>query len=141
MLQSGNCDVSFSGLKTAALYALRDRGGIQKFSKEEVNAFAREFEDTVVEVFLAKTRRALKESGAKTFVLGGGVAANTHLRGSLQKMIAKEFSYVDFRLPELSITGDNAIMIAEAALTRSLSGIEVDQTKEIRAVGNLSIAS
>jgi N6-L-threonylcarbamoyladenine synthase len=139
MLQADTCDVSFSGLKTAALYALRDMGGIQTLSAEQIADFAREFEDAVTEILLKKTARAMEQTGAKTFVIGGGVAANSHLRAQLQTLIEKDFSYAEFRLPELSITGDNAIMIAEAALTRALSGLE-DATKEdFRAVGNLSI--
>lgn len=142
MLQSGNCNVSFSGLKTAALYALRDMGGVQKLSADEVAAFAREFEDTVGDVFVAKTRAALVESDAKTFVIGGGVAANAHLRERLVEIVRDEFPDVEVRLPELSITGDNAIMIAEAALAHLLAGdwpLETPQG-ELRAVGNLSLA-
>ncbi|MDP4020755.1 MAG: tRNA (adenosine(37)-N6)-threonylcarbamoyltransferase complex transferase subunit TsaD [Candidatus Adlerbacteria bacterium] len=137
MLQTNTCDVSFSGLKTAALYALRGKD----LSEDEKAAFAREFEDAVTDVFVAKTRKALKETGAKTFVIGGGVAANKHIRESLQKLLADEFPDIKFCLPELSITGDNAIMIAEAALARRLSGLDDSATGEVRAVGNLSIAS
>jgi tRNA A37 threonylcarbamoyltransferase TsaD len=135
MLQSGNCDMSFSGLKTAALYALKDK----KLNDGEKAAFAREFEDTVADVFVAKTRKALKESGAQTFVIGGGVAANKYIREQLQKLIADEFAGVEMRLPELSITGDNAIMIAEAALTRALSNQKMESEDELRAVGNLPL--
>lgn len=140
MITTNNCDVSFSGLKTAALYALRDKGGVQKLSQEEKDAFAREFEDTVADVLVAKTRRALQETYAETFVIGGGVAANSHIRERLQIMIAEEFPNVEFRLPELSITGDNAIMIAQAALVRALNDKLPSLSEPIRAVGNLSIA-
>jgi N6-L-threonylcarbamoyladenine synthase len=139
MLQADTCDVSFSGLKTAALYALRDRGGIQTLSAEAIADFAREFEDAVTEILIKKTARAMEQTGAKTFVIGGGVAANSHLRAQLQQLIEADFADAEFRLPELSITGDNAIMIAEAALARALSSLD-DATKEdFRAVGNLSI--
>ena len=142
MLNSGTCDVSFSGLKTAALYALRDLTKDRPLHEEEIAAFAAEFEDAVAEVFVAKTRRALEETGAQTFVLGGGVAANRYLREKLQALVLEDFPDVDFRLPELSITGDNAIMIAQAALCRALSGITSPlPPADIRAVGNLSIAS
>jgi N6-L-threonylcarbamoyladenine synthase len=137
MLKTNTCDVSFSGLKTAALYALRG----QNLNDKEKAAFAREFEDAVTDVFVAKTRKALQETGAQTFVIGGGVAANTFIRESLQKLVEQDVSDVEFRLPELSITGDNAIMIAEAALARSLSGLDDSAKGEVRAVGNLSIAS
>jgi len=140
MLNTNNCDTSFSGLKTAVLYALRDQGGIQKLSADEIAACAGEFEDAVTDVLVAKTKRALDETGAKTFVIGGGVAANTHLRTTLTAEVQKEFPDVSVQLPELSITGDNAIMIAEAALLRRLS-LHDDATEEdFRAVGNLSIA-
>jgi N6-L-threonylcarbamoyladenine synthase len=135
MLNSNSCDVSFSGLKTAALYALRGK----ELSDEQKKEFAREFEDAVTDVFIAKTRKALEETGAKTFVIGGGVAANTFIRDSLQKLVEKDFSDVEMSLPELSITGDNAIMIAEAALARALSGLDDSAKSEIKAVGNLSL--
>lgn len=139
MLNSGTCDVSFSGLKTAVLYALRDRGGIQTLSAEEIAAFAAEFEDTVADVFVAKTRKALIDTNAQTFVLGGGVAANRYLREKLQQLILEEFPDVELCLPDPSITGDNAVMIAQAALARALSGKKDNSADEIRAVGNLSI--
>ncbi len=139
MLQSNTCDFSFSGLKTAALYALRDKGGVQNMSADEVAAFSAELEDAISDVLVSKTRTALEQTQAKMFVIGGGVAANIHLREKLQTLIASEFSDVEFRLPELSITGDNAIMIAQAALVRALSG-KNDQTDDtLRAVGNLSL--
>ncbi len=136
MLQQKNCDLSFSGLKTAALYALRDVGGAQKLSTDELAAFAREFEDTIGDVLAEKTRRALKETGAKTFVIGGGVAANRYLRDQLQQLLLKEFPAVELRLPELAITGDNGVMIAEAALARALSGIDDTPKEEVRAFSN-----
>lgn len=147
MLRSGDCDVSFSGLKTAALYALRDytkatpsKAKESPLTQEEKAAFAREFEDAVVEVFVAKTRRALQETGAKTFVIGGGVAANRYLREQLQALVLEDFPDVEFRLPELSLTGDNAVMIGMTALAHLLSGKKIDSPSEIRAIGNLSIA-
>jgi N6-L-threonylcarbamoyladenine synthase len=141
MLHADSCDVSFSGLKTAVLYALRDLGGIQALSGEQAAAVAAEFEDAVAEVLVAKTRRALNESGAKTFVIGGGVAANRYLREELQKMVLDEFPDVDFRLPHLSITGDNAVMIGEAALTHLLRGDwELRDAGDIKAQGSLSLA-
>ncbi len=141
MLGTKTCDVSFSGLKTAALYALRDAGGVQNLSPEQVAAFAREFEDTVVEVFVAKTRQALEKTNAKTFVIGGGVAANSYIRSQLEHLLKDEFPDVELRLPQLDITGDNAIMIAQAALVRLLSENWKlsDEPKELRAQGQMSL--
>lgn len=145
MINNGTCDFSFSGLKTAALYALRDRGGIQTLSAEDISAFAAELEDAIVDVLVSKTRKALLDTGAKTFVIGGGVAANRYIREKVQALVLEEFPDVELRLPELDITSDNAIMIAQAALARALTGhppvggAAADET--LRAVGNLSIAS
>lgn len=135
MLNTNSCDVSFSGLKTAALYALKGKN----LNEDEKAAFAAEFEDAVADVLVTKSRRALTETGAKTFVIGGGVAANRYIREKLEQLVLDEFPDVEFRLPELSITGDNAVMIAQAALARALSGIN-DAATDVRAVGNLSIA-
>ncbi|MGC9602724.1 MAG: tRNA (adenosine(37)-N6)-threonylcarbamoyltransferase complex transferase subunit TsaD [Minisyncoccia bacterium] len=141
MIGANNCDVSFSGLKTAALYALRDLGGIQNLSAEEIANFAREFEDAVADVLVHKTKRALEVTDAETFVIGGGVAANKHIRERLVKMIAEKFNEVEVRLPELNITGDNAVMIAEAALARALAGKNDATEGDISAKSNLSISS
>ena len=137
MINSGTCDMSFSGLKTAALYALRGKN----LTEDEKNAFAAEFEDAIADVMVSKTSKALWDSGAQTFVIGGGVAANRYLREKLEALVLEEFPDVDLRLPELSITGDNAIMIAQAALARALSGKNDAADATLRAVGNLSIAS
>lgn len=136
MLHDKNLSVSFSGLKTAVLYALRDRGGFHTFSAEQIAAVALEFETAVGDVFIAKTRRALEETEAKTFVIGGGVAANKYLRERLVAFLANEFPNVEMRLPELVITGDNAVMIAEAALARALSGIDDTAHEALRPYSN-----
>lgn len=141
MIHDANCNMSFSGLKTSVLYALRDRGGIQKISMEGRAAVAREFEDAVSDVLIAKSLRAIEQTGAQTMVLGGGVAANAHLRKVIAEAVAKEFPEVDFLLPDTSITGDNAIMIAQAALARALSGKIEAATEPITAKGNLSLSA
>lgn len=140
MIHDDTNNVSFSGLKTAVLYALRDMGGIQATDAETRAALAREFEDAVADVLIAKTKRALATTGAQAMVLGGGVAANKHLRQVIAEAVLKEFPYVEFRLPETSITGDNAIMIAEAALTRALSGKIEAAAEPIVARGTLPLA-
>ncbi len=143
MIRYNSCDVSFSGLKTAALYALRDIGGAEKLSPKEKSAFAREFEDAVAEVFVAKTRRALEETQAKTFAIGGGVAANTHLRHTLTQLVREEFSGTEVRAPKPSASGDNAVMIAQTALMHLLCNDwslenKNDTAEPLRADGNLS---
>jgi N6-L-threonylcarbamoyladenine synthase len=143
MIQADNCDFSFSGLKTSVLYAVRDLGGTDALTDEQKMAFAREFEDAVTEVIISKTRRALEQTDAKIFVIGGGVAANSHIRLALQAMIADEFPNTRICLPELAITGDNAVMIAQAGLVHLLSGnwsLDNPPT-EISACGTWSVAA
>ncbi len=141
MINEQSCDVSFSGLKTSVLYAVRDLGGVQTLSTEQVSRFAQEFEDAVADVLISKTKRALTLTNARTMVLGGGVAANTHLRKVIKEAVAKDFPEVDFRLPDTGITGDNAIMIAEAALARVLSDKISPAEGPITARGNLSLSA
>lgn len=136
MISADTCDTSFSGLKTAALYLLKGK----TLSDSEKAAFAAEFEDAVADVFVAKTKKALFDSQAKTFVIGGGVAANRYIRERLEQLVLDEFPDVELRLPDPTITGDNAVMIAQAALARRLHGLD-DAVDDIKAAGNLSIAT
>jgi len=77
MIHSKNLNFSFSGLKTAVLYLVRELPELTPELKEEI---ALEFEEAVVEVFIEKTKTALEEFGAQTIILGGGVIANKRIR-------------------------------------------------------------
>jgi len=111
MIHSDDYDFSFSGLKTAVLYATRERPEL--LSREPLRAaLAREFEEAVVDVLITKTKKALEHTAARSLIVGGGVAANTKLRGALS-MLAKE-SGISLLLPLSEYTGDNAAMIAAA---------------------------
>ena len=113
MLNSDDYNFSFSGLKTAVLYLTRDLGN-QK-TKELRALIAKEFQNAVVEVLVKKTIRAAEKYKIKTVLLGGGVAANTLLREELARSIRKEIPHSQFLIPNSSLTGDNALMIALAA--------------------------
>ncbi len=142
MLHSKNLDFSFSGLKTAVLYATQEKEFLSEQDKEEM---ALEFENAVADTLVAKTKKALAEpclpagrASIRTFVLGGGVAANTHLRRELRKMIETEFPDVDIRFPEVKDTGDNAVMIGIAALCHAKKD-GLHSYRHIAAKGNLSL--
>ena len=111
MISSKDYNFSFSGLKTAVLYALRD----MPKGKRVAAAMAKEFQDAVVDVLVAKTIRAVKEYRAKTLIVGGGVSANQLLRERLRDEIKRNHQDTDFFAPHPSLTGDNALMIALAA--------------------------
>jgi N6-L-threonylcarbamoyladenine synthase len=87
---------------------------------------------------VSKVRKALEATGAKSFLIGGGVAANTHIRRELTKLIESDFPETKIYLPHISITGDNAVMIAQATLMHLMNG-EQPRGGDIRAGGNLSL--
>jgi len=135
MLHSDNCDFSFSGLKTAVLYALRDLELTSKIKLE----FAREFEDAVVEVLLKKVVRAMDEHETRTLVLGGGVSANTLIRRTFENTMKEKHKNISLFIPTKELTTDNALMIAIAGYFRSLKK-EFADPNSIQATGNLTLA-
>jgi len=114
MINSKDFNFSFSGLKTAVLYLLRDQPKLLQ-SKNSKAAVTGEFQNAVVETLVTKTLRAAKEFKVKTVILGGGVAANKLLRAELAKCVAEKLPKANLLLPEISETTDNALMIAAAA--------------------------
>lgn len=114
MINSNDFDFSFSGLKTAVLYFLRDAE--KKYPLAKLRPpIAKEFQKAVVDVLVSKTIRAAKKHKVKTVILGGGVAANALLRETLGKTLRQHLPYISYRLPVTNLTGDNALMIALAA--------------------------
>lgn len=134
MISDATCDFSFSGLKTAVLYLVKDRD----LSDEEKGQIAREFEDAVAEVLWKKTARAIDETDAQTLALGGGVSANANIRRVFTERIAAEYPHVALRIPKAAFTTDNAIMIGIAAFYRALRN-EYADPESLAANGNLSL--
>ncbi|MFQ5541146.1 MAG: tRNA (adenosine(37)-N6)-threonylcarbamoyltransferase complex transferase subunit TsaD [Candidatus Paceibacteria bacterium] len=131
-------DFSFSGLKTAALYLVREKNTL---SEEDIGNVAREFEDAARDVLVAKTARALEATGAKTLAVGGGVSANIHIREGLETLIADRFPDVALLYPGTDLTGDNAVMIGAAAYLRHQAGKSKTSPKGgLAAKGSLSLA-
>ena len=113
MIKSRDYNFSYSGLKTAVLYKVRDleNEGI-KLTQNVKDKICYEFQKAACEVLIKKTMKAAQEYKVKSIFLSGGVSANKHLRMELAKT-AKEFG-VNYAQPELEYTGDNAAMIALA---------------------------
>ncbi len=135
MLRSGDLDFSFSGLKTAVLYATKDR----VLSDNDRAALARDFEDAVVEVLLSKVRQALQQTGAKTLIVGGGVSANTHLKRTLTAELLTDFPEVEVYFPSKNLATDNAVMIALAGHAGAANARTAGSIDLIRAEGNRSL--
>jgi len=136
MIHDDTCDFSFSGLKTAVLYLLKERGGLSPLEKQRL---AREFEDAVADVLWRKAARALEATGAKALAIGGGVSANTHIRRVFTQNVASEHTGVTLRIPTAALTTDNAIMIALAGYYHALAGRFADPDA-LKADGNLRLA-
>jgi N6-L-threonylcarbamoyladenine synthase len=102
-------EYSFSGLKTALLYRLRDLG--DKATAQDRADLAAAFERSVVESLLEKLDLALRESPASEVVVCGGVAANTLLRKRAAEVVAGR---ARLTMPPLDLCTDNAAMIAAA---------------------------
>jgi N6-L-threonylcarbamoyladenine synthase len=111
MIDSGDLDMSFSGLKTAALTLVRrlDRNGpgIDAQIRADI---AREFEQAVVDVLVGKAIAALERTGRRRLVVAGGVGANRRLQTQLVAE-AKRRGY-DVYFPDLEFCTDNGAMIA-----------------------------
>jgi N6-L-threonylcarbamoyladenine synthase len=137
MIHSGDFNFSFSGLKTAVLYYIRDHSAISEEDKPDI---AREFEDATVEVLLNKTEKAIIQTGAKTLIVAGGVISNKKLRAEFEKL-SEKYNDLDVRIPLREMATDNSLMIAIAAFVDVTKNPEtLKEQKEIKANGNLELS-
>ena len=130
MMHSKDLDFSFSGLKTAVLYAVRDQKELTDGFKK---GLAREFEQAVSETLEAKLRKAIDKIGAKSVIIGGGVSANHMLRKRFTA-IAEEYGIPLF-MPSQHISGDNALMIALAAAFHSADADRMPKAHGTKRLG------
>jgi N6-L-threonylcarbamoyladenine synthase len=138
MINSGDLNFSYSGLKTAVLYKLKAESRTDEIFKEEV---ARAFEDAAIEVLIAKTRAALHSySDLKTLIVAGGVSGNSYLQLNLKKLSAEQHG-LDLHIPEKSLSTDNAVMIGIAGFIKaSLQPDLLTASREnLEAQGNLTL--
>jgi N6-L-threonylcarbamoyladenine synthase len=129
MLNSGDFDFSFSGLKTAVLTLVR------KVGLGEAADIAAAFQSAAVEVLVSKSLAACSHSGATRLVVAGGVGANSHLRERLTQAAAARSITVFF--PRLEFCTDNGAMIAFAG-ARRLAHANADLTFAVRPRWELS---
>ncbi|ALA51959.1 tRNA (adenosine(37)-N6)-threonylcarbamoyltransferase complex transferase subunit TsaD [Shouchella clausii] len=118
-LEKDSYDFSFSGLKSAVLNRLNNDK--QRGIVTDRAALAKGFQESVVDVLVAKTVRAQAQFNVKQVVLAGGVAANKGLRKALTEAFANKD--VTLLVPPLSLCTDNAAMIGACAHSMWLRGI------------------
>jgi N6-L-threonylcarbamoyladenine synthase len=109
-LPGAGLDFSFSGLKTALLYKVRDLGDEAETRRADLAAA---YQRAIVDCLLARVEQALAREGVDRLAIGGGVAANSELRERVAE--ACEARGVGLWVPEVSLCTDNAAMIAGAA--------------------------
>jgi N6-L-threonylcarbamoyladenine synthase len=135
MVNSGDLDFSFSGLKTAVRYAVADK----ELTVDERAAVARDFEEAAVEVLVKKADAAVQIHAARTLIVGGGVANNRYLRNQLNADFLREHPDVPVYFPMSELSTDNSIMIALAGHARAQSAFAPRGASAIRADGNKSL--
>ena len=139
MINSKNFDMSFSGLKTSALYWLRDNKLVMLNGAEQTKSnhspktkkffnsvksltqddgsvtlvdFCASFEQAIVDLLVSKTLKAIKKYTPRTVILSGGVSANEKLRKTLKQKINKQIPSSTFYYPLPDYCMDNGTMIA-----------------------------
>ncbi|MBN2271173.1 MAG: tRNA (adenosine(37)-N6)-threonylcarbamoyltransferase complex transferase subunit TsaD [Sedimentisphaerales bacterium] len=140
MLSKDSLDFSFSGVKTAVLYHCRgqDMKGenrVDSMTDREISDIAASFQAAVVDVLVKKTRRAVDRIGAKTILLGGGVAANTVLRSALAKMCQAAKPPKKLLVAPKQYCTDNAVMVASLAYYKYRAGLFAELNLEPKATG------
>ncbi|TYC46495.1 tRNA (adenosine(37)-N6)-threonylcarbamoyltransferase complex transferase subunit TsaD [Leuconostoc litchii] len=111
MAHEDNYDFSFSGLKSAVINYVHHAD--QKGEQINQNDLATSFQNAVVDALIGRTKRALENFSVKSFILAGGVAANSQLREELT-ILLNDFSETIFIPVPIRYTGDNAAMIGAA---------------------------
>lgn len=140
MIHSGDYNFSYSGLKTAVLYLVRDLQKNDPYILENqtmIKMIAREFEEAAIEVLVKKVQDAVSEFHIQTLIVGGGVAANMYLREQINEKIKDRFG-INVLFPIRELSTDNSIMIG-MALYYQLLHKNKKPADTIRANGNLSL--
>jgi len=174
MIHDDNLDFSFSGLKTSVLYQTQKdlpreikQNSLHKIKnnptkinansvrnkiisqgedfKKRISDYCASFQQAVIDVLIKKTLKATKQHKVKSVLLAGGVAANKELRQQLGEKIKLEFPKINYHIPDLKYTTDNATMIAIAGyyLARPAVGMgganKYQKPKKIKVDCNLTL--
>jgi N6-L-threonylcarbamoyladenine synthase len=136
MIDSMDLDFSFSGLKTAVRVYLEGAKGNK--GRKGIEDIAASFQQAVVDTLVSKTIQAVQKVHPRSVILSGGVSANQLLRDTLATALLR-YPATAFHVPDLSLTGDNAVMIALAGLMKAKRG-EFSDPLTLVADPNLRLA-
>ena len=127
---------SFSGLKTAILYFIRDHSKKNPdFIKEHLDDICASIQYTIIGILMDKLQLAVKETGIDRIAIGGGVSANSGIRAALKQ--AESRHGWQTHVPAFEFTTDNAAMIAIVGYLKFLENDFADQS--IMATARLKI--
>ena len=126
-----NLDFSFSGLKTSVINYLHNAE--QKGEAVVREDVAASFTAAVCSSVVKKLKMACEATGMRDIVLAGGVAANSHLRATLEDFAKKQ--RLNLYVPPRSLCGDNAAMIAAQGYFEYLAGVRADTSLNAKATG------
>ena len=133
LLDEGSLDFSFSGLKTAVLYACKGRNARPStgdlLPDVDLEDVAASFQEAVVDVLLQKIQRAVESTGVSKVGVGGGVACNSRLRERLHQFGTEHGIRV--ACPRPALCSDNAAMIAGLGGYRLEDGVRDDLFLEV----------
>ena len=123
-----NLDFSFSGIKTAVINLNHNKPDTNKAD------LCMSFEKTVTEMLIENTIEAVRQTGIKTVVLGGGVSANSYIRSEFLKL---EEQGIKIYTPDIKLCTDNAAMIASAGYYNFIAGRKHEL--DLNAIPNLTL--
>ncbi len=134
MIKTDDYEFSFSGIKTAVLYLLKNFPEIDEQTKSDI---CREFETAVTEVLVSKTLRAIDEFCIETLIVAGGVAGNTFIREAFIEALKNHDIKTYF--PTKNLGTDNSLMIGIVGALHILSDKPCPPIESIKADSNLSL--
>lgn len=134
MSHSHDLNMSYSGLKTAVLYQIRDLG--VPLTEKNIADISASFEQAIIDSLITKLRFALESDNYRTLLFAGGVAGNQRLRDAIeQETVVKG---VEFAVAPQELCGDNAVMIGQVGVFAFEAGRK-KSWKEVEAIARVSI--
>lgn len=135
MMNSGDFDFSFSGLKTSLLYKLKADANWEN----KIEQYCYEYQEAILDLLVEKSLKAGKKYKAESIIASGGVSANSRLREKLIERAKVVLPNAQVHFPEMAYTTDNAAMIASAAFFRLSRGAKIKPWQKEKVELNLSL--